>query len=353
MSQLEVTHIGPAGQATGGISRYIDQVHNNSPEGYSSSIFNVSTPSADSPLYFILGMIISMGKFIKFVFKSSPDIAHVHSSQQYSFYLSSIYTWYLILFTNSSIVFHCHGSRMDEFIDQRGIWLNYLIKNQFSKVDYVLAVSDDTASSISEVCNNDKIGVSRHSVNVNSYSPNYDVSTISIFFLSNLIQRKGILEFCEAAEYLLSKEEENVEISVAGKGEYTDKVKALDKKYDSFHYYGYVNEEKKIKLLSESNVYVLPTHAEAGVPIAIVEAMAGGNAIISTNVSGIPELLTEENARLIPPKNVERLKSEIEKLVNEPNTIICLSENNRKTVVDNYSYEELQKELKTTYDNVK
>lgn len=60
------------------------------------------------------------------------------------------------------------------------------------------------------------------------------------------------------------------------------------------------------KKLSESNIYILMSLNE-GLPISLIEAMRNGMALISTNVSGIPELINEnKNGKLINP-NVDDL----------------------------------------------
>lgn len=48
------------------------------------------------------------------------------------------------------------------------------------------------------------------------------------------------------------------------------------------------------KHLAQADIFVLLSENE-GLPISIIEAMRAGLAIISTNVSGIPELVSNDN----------------------------------------------------------
>ena len=48
---------------------------------------------------------------------------------------------------------------------------------------------------------------------------------------------------------------------------------------------------------------VLPSYHE-GLPMAILEGMAAGKAIISTTVGAIPEVVTGENGALVEPGDV-------------------------------------------------
>jgi len=69
--------------------------------------------------------------------------------------------------------------------------------------------------------------------------------------------------------------------------------------------------------LNAADVFVLPTLAE-GCSNAIVEAMACGLPIISSNLPFNLDLLNGENAILVDPMSVEQIATGIEKLLNHP-----------------------------------
>lgn len=66
--------------------------------------------------------------------------------------------------------------------------------------------------------------------------------------------------------------------------------------------------------MSESNLFVLPCRQAPdgdldGVPVAMMEALACGRPVISTPVSGIPELIDDEVGWLVPPDSPDALCS--------------------------------------------
>lgn len=62
---------------------------------------------------------------------------------------------------------------------------------------------------------------------------------------------------------------------------------------------GAIQNSEVYKELSKSNIYILMSEIE-GLPISLIEGMRNGMALISTNVSGIPELINEdENGKLL------------------------------------------------------
>ncbi|MDQ1144164.1 glycosyltransferase involved in cell wall biosynthesis [Bacillus sp. SORGH_AS 510] len=72
------------------------------------------------------------------------------------------------------------------------------------------------------------------------------------------------------------------------------------------------------KALLQSNVFILPSDTE-GLPLSIIEAMAIGLPVISTNVGGVPELIEDgKTGFIIPPGNVEELVRKLKKLIESP-----------------------------------
>ena len=67
---------------------------------------------------------------------------------------------------------------------------------------------------------------------------------------------------------------------------------------------GLIENSQVYKYLYQNNIYILMSNNE-GLPISIIEAMRTGLPVISTKISGIPELV-DINGILIDP-NVEQL----------------------------------------------
>ena len=88
------------------------------------------------------------------------------------------------------------------------------------------------------------------------------------------------------------------------------------KRLDQIHLHGYVKGEEKNALFKNSDVLVLPSYHE-GFPLVILEAMATGNAIISTSVGTTPEVFDDKNVIWSKVEDVESLKEAIKKLAND------------------------------------
>lgn len=92
------------------------------------------------------------------------------------------------------------------------------------------------------------------------------------------------------------------------------------------------------RLLGEADAFVLPCVVAPdgdidGIPVSLMEAMASGCPVVSTSVSGIPELLNDGAAGLIvPPADPLALAGAIRRLRDEPGLAPRLSEAGRRRI---------------------
>jgi glycosyltransferase involved in cell wall biosynthesis len=90
---------------------------------------------------------------------------------------------------------------------------------------------------------------------------------------------------------------------------------------DRVHLLGALGQTRVRELLSRSEVFVLPSVRTAdgnqdGIPVALMEAMALGLPVLSTQVSGIPELVLDGvSGLLVPPMDAAALADGIARLL--------------------------------------
>ncbi len=81
--------------------------------------------------------------------------------------------------------------------------------------------------------------------------------------------------------------------------------------------------------------FVLPTLKE-GSPLVILEAMSSSLPVISTNISGIPDVVKDGyNGFLIPPADIVSLRKRIEDLTKDPELRKSMRAHARQTALDN------------------
>jgi glycosyltransferase involved in cell wall biosynthesis len=84
--------------------------------------------------------------------------------------------------------------------------------------------------------------------------------------------------------------------------------------------------------LQHSDVYVLPSREEGSGSVAVLEALQAGAAIVSSDVDGLPEDLTDQHDALLVPGGEEiPLRGAILRLIGEPELRLRLSRAARET----------------------
>jgi glycosyltransferase involved in cell wall biosynthesis len=130
-------------------------------------------------------------------------------------------------------------------------------------------------------------------------------------FIGRYDVRKGIVEINEALSQLISSHDFKFHFI----GELPEELKI---KHPSLVYHGVLKSEDAIKkILRDSDFLIAPSHSE-GMPNVIVEAMASGCGILTTDVGAISVLVSKEDGFLIPPFSSEAIKRVLEKILQLP-----------------------------------
>ena len=107
------------------------------------------------------------------------------------------------------------------------------------------------------------------------------------------------------------------------------------------------------ELLAIADVFVLPSLWE-GLPIALIEAMALGKAVIATNVDGTIEVIDNGiNGVLVNSRNlVPELTNALVDLCNDSYKRVRLGTMAKKTVTENYNASTMARSIEKVYRNV-
>lgn len=145
--------------------------------------------------------------------------------------------------------------------------------------------------------------------------------TINFFMLSRLLKSKGVNEYLKAAE-IVKDRYPDVNFTLLGKYE-TSMQDAVDRIYveelvDKGVVKRYDETSDVRPFYKQCSVYVLPSYRE-GTPRTVLEAMAMGRPIITTDANGCRETVQDgKNGFLVPVKNVNVLAEKMEEFIIHP-----------------------------------
>lgn len=116
-----------------------------------------------------------------------------------------------------------------------------------------------------------------------------------LLYISRIIENKGWDLALNTMKILQQSGENHIKLVVAGDGSCLQSAKELarDLGLNNVVFEGYVEGEKKKRLFLDSDIFFFPTFPPEGMPIVILEGMMYGLPIITRNVGGIADHVTD------------------------------------------------------------
>lgn len=249
--------------------------------------------------------------------KWRPDILHIHG------YTTSLL--FAIEWAHSCrlpVVYEEHQTPNPQFNWWKGF------EKTINLADRVIAVSEKSAQGLRDVCKVTRPIVVcgpllpdpfpggwkktyQHSLN----NP-FTVTTVARLYIT-----KGLTYLLDAMA-AIQKKHLRVEFKVYGDGDLREELLA---KAESLGLNGkqifpgaFTSRDELHRIMEDTDIFLMSSVLE-GQPLAVVEAMAYGCPIVTTNVGGISELIEDNvNGLLCPPENPECLVEKIEWLLSDP-----------------------------------
>ena len=106
--------------------------------------------------------------------------------------------------------------------------------------------------------------------------------------------QKGISLLLKIAKDIVIHRYQDIEIAIIGSGPALEEIKRFASTGTNIKCFGFVSEEEKVKLLSQSNLMIVTSNIEP-FSIVTVEGLASGLPVVSTPVSGPKSILNSDN----------------------------------------------------------
>jgi glycosyltransferase involved in cell wall biosynthesis len=157
--------------------------------------------------------------------------------------------------------------------------------------------------------------------------------------MARLIGDKGVREYAAAAARIRQCNPE-VRFLLAGR---IDSNPEAIKQHEldgwiaagDLEYLGHVADVRP--LIAQATVYVLPSYYREGTPRTVLEAMAMGRPVITTNAPGCRETVVDgENGYLVPVRSVDALVQAMQRFVNDPSLAVRMAARSRRMAEEKY-----------------
>lgn len=263
--------------------------------------------------------IVKMGQFVcacvmlffKLLFDRRIKVVHVHTSSYNSFRRSKVFVK-IAKIMKRRIVLHVHGGNFREYYDSD----KSAIKPVLDECDCIIALSENWRAFFSSITDGPDVVVVPNPVEPPSLMDVETDGKIHMLYLGLLTEAKGIYDLLDVINEGKNEYKGKLLFHVGGNGE----VEQLQRKIrecgleDVVAYEGWLDGERKSRLMNKCSIYVLPSYHE-GLPVSILEAMSYGEYIVSTEVGGIPEVVGKDVGLLIKPGERKSLKNALDSIV--------------------------------------
>lgn len=161
---------------------------------------------------------------------------------------------------------------------------------------------------------------------------------ITFLLIARLLRTKGIIEYAEAARAMKARYPYLRFILV---GPWDNNPSAIARElvegWVNDRILEYIGEVEDVRpYLRNSHVYVLPSYRE-GTPRSVLEAMAMGRPVITSDAPGCRETVTDGwNGFLVPVGDAEALEKSMENFIRDPKLIVEMGKNGRELAEKKY-----------------
>ncbi len=254
--------------------------------------------------------------FVLFIKGRKYNIFHIHGCSFFGFFPIVIGVIIGRLLKKKIIITY-HGGGLDEFINKYKTKVIYYL----NKADIITVPS----KYLQNILNDNSIK-SKYLPNIirddNVYFKKRDILKPNLIVTRTLDEvyniPLAIMTFKD-----LKKVVPDAKLKIVGDGKLKNEIFELVKKenIDDIEFVGRVPNSKIGEILNTSDIFINPSNKD-NMPLSLFEALACGLAVISTNVGGIPDYITDGiNGFLIELNNKEQLINKILYILNNQDEV--------------------------------
>lgn len=308
----------------------------------------------------LIRLLTDYWKFYKKLKNNDYDLVHLNPSlNMKSFFRDSLFAGICSL-TNTKMTIFWHGWQW-EFEKKTVQKIVFWFRITYGKADSMIILAKEFSDQLKKygfkkpiyqvTTVADPIFFDLDSKFTQTHIENLNNKDLVFLFLSRIETVKGIYEALDSFE-ILKKEYPAITLKVAGSGGEFEAAKnyVAKKEMQGVELLGWITGEGKAKAFSDSDVYLLPSYHGEGLPCSILEAMATGLPVITTDVGGIKDFFEDKKmGYLVQMQNATDLAEKMKLIINKPEDIATMGAYNITYARNRFTPEKVSAELERIY----
>ncbi len=319
--------VGPSLTVSGGVAEFLKSLYRFSKERYGENVGYCGIGGAGFNPFVLLKQTIN-------VFFSALNYKCIFlnpSMGSLSFVRDSLFA-ILVRFLGKELIVFYHGWNWEfsERVGDKYLWL-YRIGLARAKVSFVLCKEFEAELRAWDY--KGEIILETTFYNEDLTKHNFGRKAISsksmrLLYLARIVREKGIFEVIEAAKNLYNRGF-LINLKILGDGpDLLDVIRECEG-IGWIDVYGRVEGDTKIQALFESDIYCFPTYYGEGLPISVLEALAFGLYVLTTDDGGLGDFFVDgEMGRVVEPKNAKTVENALIELSKNDSLLNSISSKN-------------------------
>lgn len=294
-------------------------------------------------------------KFAVSLVKSKPDLVFIPISQTTAGFLKdSIYVIISRIF-GKKILLILHGGDFKNWMNHSPWLIRFYTGSILMQTKGIVVLGNNLKKLFIGFFDDDRIFIIPNGGNYR-FPTRASGDLTRLLFLANLIPSKGIFDVLDSL-ILLNKNHSNIIFDIAGVW-FEEDIKSrcleiVEKNDLPVIFHGQVTGDAKGQLFSDSDIFIFPPIAPEGHPYVIVEAMAAGLPIISTDQGAIIESVKDGvNGFIVEPCRPDQIAEKIQYLLEHPEIRSYMARESRRLYEENFTEEKMIGKLTHAFNSV-
>tara|TARA_Y100001935_G_scaffold186873_1_gene155320 strand:- start:4386 stop:5426 length:1041 start_codon:yes stop_codon:yes gene_type:complete len=301
---------------------------------------------------------VSVGKIIAFIsiwfqllkelIQNKPHLCYLAISSTGAAFFRDVLLVILLKVFGVRRIYHMHNKGVKTHGKQK--LYDFFYSFMFKDTD-VIMLSEYLYEDVDDYVDKQQVHVCPNGIPETDFVESVQSKDVSLLYLSNLIESKGVFVLLEACRRLKNRGLDFKCTFIGGEGDVSEsrinqliKEKGLEQQ---LVYAGKKYGEEKEQAFSKADIFVFPTYYDKEcLPLVLIEAMQHRLPVVSTYEGGIRDLVdSDETGYLVEQRNVDELVEKLEALIINKSLRIEMGEAGRKKYEARFTLQKFEERM--------
>jgi glycosyltransferase involved in cell wall biosynthesis len=295
-------------------------------------------------------------ELLRLISRSKPDLVYVPISQTTIGFLRDAGFIIISTLLRRKIVCHLRGGNFGNWVGSAIPLTRAFVRFVLGRIEGMIVLGERLKAMFAGYLPEEKVYVVPNGAD---YKVNFErggfQGKTNLLYVGNLQASKGIEDVIEAVSLLSG--DGKIQLTVVGEWRDWETRKRCLELCDTedlpVRMVPAIRGEERFRYYEEADIFVFPPREPEGLPWVIVEALAAGLPIITTDQGAITEtVLDGENGFIVSLRSPELLAGKINRLLMEPELMKSMSRRSREIYQSGFTEEHMVHSLSLCFENI-